>query len=182
MSEVQGVVQQLRLTYRRSAPAVWKALYRRTRGTRPTGPWSCARCPEEVVLWDGDRPVSFMGTLERRVTINGQPNLIGGLGYGATAPDWERRGCLRRVVAHALDLFTEQGRDWVLLTCLDALVPFYRDKLGWMQVGASPIWMDQPGGRTQVPPEVAVMAYWLDNDIAHPAPTITQLDLEGLPW
>ena len=128
------------------------------------------------MLWDGDRPVSFMGMLTRQVTLNSVLTDVGGLGYGATAPDWEHRGCLRRVVSHALDVFYSYDLDWALLTCLDALVPFYRDKLGWMQVGCE---VGRGPGLPPIPPEVAVMAYWLGYGVE---PTITQLDLEGLPW
>lgn len=166
------------LTHGPSDVAVWRRLYRQTRGTRPPKGWSCARCPEEVVLRDGATPVSFMGMLERDVVVNDAAVHVGGLGYGATHPDYEGRGAMARVIRHALTLFHDRGCPLVFLTCLDALVPYYRDKLGFRIVQGD-VWITQPDTGVQRLPREVYLCAWTESPAWR---GITSVDLRGKPW
>lgn len=152
--------------------------FRRSLGTRPTQPWTCARCPDQVTLCEDGKLVSYMGFLLRKGMLNNKRSVqIGGMGYGMTVEEREGEGHFKKVVQYLVDhLREEHAVDLVLLTCLDALVPMYKD-FGFQRIDN--VWIEQPGvGRTTPPGEIHFMVQ-VFNDYLLP---IRTLDLKGKPW
>ena len=53
-----------------------------------------------------------------------------------THPDYRRRGCAGRLLAHVIAEAKAQGRKGLVLTCKEALVPYY-SKFGFISEGVS---------------------------------------------
>ena len=53
-----------------------------------------------------------------------------------THPDYRRQGCAGRLLAHVIAEAKAQGRKGLVLTCKDALVPYYA-KFGFVSEGVS---------------------------------------------
>lgn len=53
-----------------------------------------------------------------------------------TLPEYRRRGCAGKLLKYVIDQAREQGREGLVLTCKDKLVPYYA-KFGFVQEGIS---------------------------------------------
>lgn len=155
----------------------WRSLFRPSKGTRPPRGWTCQPCDRHFVLRDGQRIASFIGFLYRQIRIDEVDTNVAGLGYGATSQQYEREGCLRRLVQEAKEYFRRaQEATVIVITCLDTLVPFYtRD--GWHRVEGE-VKIGQPGGIVTMPKEVNAFVFPLEPGWV----PVSTLDFRGLPW
>lgn len=99
------------------------------------------------LLWEGDRLISLvdgMVTDEPHLTDdmyadatmhreNGAWQMIFGV---VTAPDARRTGCAGTLLRHVIEQARRQGRQGIVLTCKEALIPFY-ETFGFREEGVS---------------------------------------------
>lgn len=128
----------------------------------------------QLVLYDGEVPLSKCGLLQQTVVV-GEENLqVGGIGGVVTPPCLRKQGYARQVLAEALRIFRDEWRlDAGMLFCREALVPFYREA-GWQLVSAD-VQILQAAGMVACP--VPVMVYpltrpWPDGPVV----------IDSLPW
>ena len=99
------------------------------------------------VLWDGVRPVAFIDGMttdepDLRDEMYADASLHDERGawqmiFGLnTLPEYRCRGCAGRLIAALCAAAQEQGRQGVVLTCKEKLVPYYA-KFGFVDEGVS---------------------------------------------
>jgi GNAT superfamily N-acetyltransferase len=103
-----------------------------------------------AVLEPGGRilAVAEAGLIELTV---GQGAAFEVVGIGSVFVRGSARGCglMRRVMNELLDVAREMGPERALLFCRAHLLPVY-GSFGFIEI-ADPVWVDQPGGRVEVP-------------------------------
>jgi len=132
--------------------------------------------PEIYILgYLNDKPVTQAGILQRTITVDGKPLLIGGVSFLITEPEYRGHGFASLVMKEAVSfLNNELSLGLVLLTCKPRLESLYNG-MGWRTV-AGPTVFVQPtgmracGGLTMVHESAGTT--WPEGEI----------DLCGLPW
>lgn len=129
---------------------------------------------EQLVLYEGENPVSTCGLLRQQVELCTASLEVGGIGGVVTRPDFRGRGYAGKLLEEALRIFCDE---WLLdagmLFCRDALIPFYRER-GW-QVLEAPVSILQPIGTITCPTPVMVHPF-------HTPWPSGPIHIDSLPW
>lgn len=141
---------------------------------------------ELALEWDSDADwrflayqdgalVGHLALLERTVLCGEREVRVSGLGGLITLPHARGRGVASSLMDAFLDFSLEETTaEFILLFCLDALVPFY-EKLGYREV-STPVAIRQPSGPLRCP--IRIFHRPLRGT---PWPEGT-VDIRGLPW
>ena len=128
-----------------------------------------------VILVEDGQWVSFLGIVERTVSVAGQPLQVAGIANVITRPEWRRRGLARAAMEAAAKLMRcRLCSEFGLLLCYHELVPYYT-RLGWQEV-AGPLAFQQSWGQATWPWGTMVLPI---GDQPWPEGAI---DLCGPPW
>ncbi|MCW8195609.1 GNAT family N-acetyltransferase [Proteobacteria bacterium 005FR1] len=129
---------------------------------------------EQLVLYDGDEPVSTCGLLRQHAELCTASLDVGGIGGVVTRPGFRGQGHAGRLLAEALRIFREEWQlDAGMLFCREALVAFYRER-DWQRLEV-PVRILQPSGTITCP--TPVMVYPLHR----PWPN-GPVHIDSLPW
>jgi predicted GNAT family N-acyltransferase len=129
---------------------------------------------EQLVLYEGETPISTCGLLRQTVELCTAALDVGGIGGVVTRPEFRGRGYGGQLLEEALRIFREEYLlDAAMLFCREELVPFYRER-GW-QVLEAPVSILQATGTVTCPTPVMVYPF------QSPWPS-GPVHIDSLPW
>lgn len=130
--------------------------------------------PAQLVLYEGDEPVSTCGLLKLTVQVALQDLQIGGIGGVVTPLVHQNKGYAGQVLQEAKRIFAQEWMlDAGMLFCRENLVPFYQGR-GWQRLD-TPVKIFQPSGMMDCPTPVMVCPLTQ----SWPAGAVT---VDSLPW
>jgi predicted N-acetyltransferase YhbS len=125
---------------------------------------------------DDGRLVAAAGVVLAEVKIEQEPPFeVAGLGGLMVTHSARGRGLARMLCQRLIELACEFEVRRAMLFCLPKLAPFYRE-FGFLTIDA-PVWVDQPGGRIEMP----LQAMWkaLEGEADWPS---GRVELQGEPF
>lgn len=135
-----------------------------------------AQLEQRVVVWaDDGRALSHAGIVLREASADQTPVRIGGIGGVMTHPEARRQGLAALAVSIAVDWMRDQGVDFGLLVCREALVPYY-ESLGWRR-HSGPLIVTQHGEATEFTFNLPMV-----RALGTEPPATGVIDLKGPPW
>jgi hypothetical protein len=93
-------------------------------------------------------PVTQVGVLQRTITINEKPFLVGGVSFLITEPQYRKNGFATIIVKEAISFIGNKlGLPFSLLTCKPRLEPLY-SKMGWRSISEPNVFVQPTGNRS----------------------------------
>jgi RimJ/RimL family protein N-acetyltransferase len=150
-------------------------LLERVFGDDPYNSLSYAKMEWNVLIYVGKVLASNVEIVQRTVTVDGQPLLVGGIGGVATLPEYRGRGLATRGMTAGVKFMKDElSLEYGLLITGSRRRTFY-EGMGW-QVIPEPAYFDQPTGKKRN--EGLTMSLSMANKSWPPG----AVDFCGLPW
>ena len=127
------------------------------------------------LVYAESEPISHVGILKHRITVDGEVVTVGGIGGVVTVPEAQKKGLARRLMQHTAEFLEHNWKVAAgLLFCSSEMMSYY-EALGWQRV-EGPVLVEQPSGKITSPLPVMVLPIhqeeWPDGSI----------ELRSLPW
>ena len=127
------------------------------------------------LLCVNSKVVSHVGVLKHRISVNGQPLTIGGIGGVVTVAEERKKGYAGLLMQHTARFLKHfWGVEVGLLFCLLRMISYY-EMFGW-QLVEHDVLIDQPTGKMVSPLKVMVLPcagyLWPDDEV----------ELRSQPW
>lgn len=121
------------------------------------------------------RVVSNVGLIMRKILVNAEPVVIGGIGGVATLPEMQRRGYAGLLMDEAARYMKEHSEyQYGMLFCDDSRVPYYK-RLGYLRID-NRVFIRR-NGKTEPFADTCMVLELRGN----PFPK-GEVDCQGLPW